>query len=265
METDNSNEILCTSIMLNKALDAKQPAVALHNAYKLTDIEALLPERVRPRGEYTTSNFADFVDYVKAKGDAAATTVFVAAEVAVARLDHSNGKGHCVDTARYTTAKTDIYDAFSQLPLSAKNTRDLMEFLEDWALSGQIVIESAKGVITISEALSALRNITIDTARSLANREENFASELTASEKIALRDADNFPYRLILNDVAFEGTKNEVNAEIAIRLVTKGDDVGLRLRQVGEALLVREKAEEIRDTLTKETGFTVYFGNHNPR
>jgi len=162
------------------ALKTNGAAVALPNEFQVHDLEKLLPNRRRARGTMETASIDDFAAYV-AQHQEPGTTVFVSHKAMVANAVLNLGSpadpGHADNRAQFVPRATAAYTALLQVAGGqGLEQRRVAEFMEDWAHLINCYHENDE--ITTPQAIAAVRNITIESARNV----EASAAQLSASK-----------------------------------------------------------------------------------
>jgi uncharacterized protein YfdQ (DUF2303 family) len=182
-------------IALQNSQSTKEVA-ALPSDYRLHDLEPYLSNRRRARGTMTTSNLASFVDYVKANQEQGAA-VFVDKDtmsaVAVLNLGTPDEPGHCDNKAVIKAEKTAVYKALLVYASGQGYAQKVVaEFLEDWA--GYIECFAENGIeIRTSQAVAAVRKITIESMKKLESEEKSLGATKSAFESVQASSVEPLP------------------------------------------------------------------------
>lgn len=231
--------------------------VALPGDYNLHDLEHLLPHRTRARGRYETTSIQDFCTYPGAAGKGTAV-VFVNPEqmtaTAIYNLMEDDQPGHCDDLATLGLKKTAAFTALLAVNGARMEQRQIAEWLEDW--QSQITAKSAGEEISMSQALSAIRNLTIESVRRRESQENNFSSTQDSFDKIeATSGGRQLPDQFRFSCTPYEGLA-ERSFALRLSITTGGDKPCYTLRMIAletqEEAMAAEFAEQISQGLSDE-------------
>lgn len=195
---EEGQEITAASLAVEVALSDNNPraVAALPEHFKLHDLEPYLPQRRRARGKMTTAYVQPFADYTRSYAGPGAV-VFVNAEemaaTAVLDLGTIEKPGHADNRAVLAPSKTAAHDALRRINGQPKSQQTLAEFIEDWGALALMTFANEQGDITHSQALAAIRRITIESARKVDNEEKALSASRTAFESVAATSADPIP------------------------------------------------------------------------
>lgn len=171
-------------------------ATALHEDYKVHDLEYLLPCRRRARGTMSTAYVAPFAQYATAYADPGAA-VFVDAEhmaaTAVLDLGTKETPGHTDNRAKLQLTKTAPYAMLLTINGRAQSQQALAEFLEDWGSVAALNFFTPDGEITMGKALAAIRRITIENLRKVESEEQQLSANRTAFESVKASSQEPIP------------------------------------------------------------------------
>lgn len=172
------------------ALRFKQPAIPLHNHFKIEDLEKYMPRRRRARGQMCTTVLAHFKDYVEAHKEEGAT-VFVAQDemcaTAVLNLGTPTNPGHADNLADFDVEQTAEYRALRRIADGELKTQaEVAEFMEDWAPA---IVRCASDpdsetAISLKHAIAAVRQLTIESIRKLENAEGNLSASRSTFDSV---------------------------------------------------------------------------------
>lgn len=171
-------------------------ATALHEDYKVHDLEHLLPCRRRARGTMSTAYVGPFAQYATAYADPGAA-VFVDAEhmaaTAVLDLGTKETPGHTDHRAKLQPTKTAAYAALLTLNGRAQSQQTLAEFFEDWGSVAVLNFFTPDGEISMGKALAAIRRITIENLRKVDSEEQQLSANRTAFESVKASSQEPIP------------------------------------------------------------------------
>lgn len=171
-------------------------ATALHQDYKVHDLEHLLPCRRRARGTMSTAYVAPFAQYATAYAEPGAA-VFVDAEhmaaTAVLDLGTKETPGHTDNRAKLQLSKTAPYAMLLTINGRAQSQQALAEFLEDWGSVASLIFFAGDDEVTPGKALAAIRRITIENLRKVESEEQQLSANRTAFESVKASSQEPIP------------------------------------------------------------------------
>lgn len=178
------------SAALETALSTRQPAIPLHNHFKIEDLEKYMPRRRRARGQMCTTILAHFKDYVEAHKEEGAT-VFVDQDemcaTAVLNLGTPANPGHADNLADFEFVQTAEYRALRVIADGEPKTQtEVAEFMEDWS---QAIVRCASDpdsgtAISLKHAIAAVRRLTIESLLKLENAEGNLSASRSTFDSV---------------------------------------------------------------------------------
>lgn len=240
-------------IAANHTEAVEKGIIALPNDFKVHDLEDHLPQRRRQRGTFTTSSIDSFCKYVEAHAETG-TTVFVADTLkatAVLNLGTTEQPGHADNQAHLALTKTAAYNALLHIDGRQQSQRDAAEFFEDWREHLQFFQEEQG--LTISQAIGAVRNITIDAARKLESTTANLSESQSAFEQVTVSSKETIPSLIYFKCKPYEDLE-ERTFVLRVSILTGGEKPAVVLRiqrlQVHVEEMAVELAQDIHDQLT---------------
>lgn len=178
---------------------------ALPSDYKLHDLEQYLPNRRRARGTMTTSSLSSFVDYSQDHAELGATTFVNPTDlntVTVLNLGTSDKPGHADNFAVLVLEKTAAYKALGNIANGAACTQKVVaEFMEDW--SPFIKCFNDAGEVKTSQAIAAVRKITIESMRKLESEEQSLSASKSAFESVQASSKEPLPTTICFECVPY--------------------------------------------------------------
>lgn len=230
------------------AANADIPAryiVALPDNFALHDVEQHMEWRRRLRGTMTTSSVPDFAAYALAHQEPGASTFINAdnmAAVAVLNLGSPQEPGHADNAAKLQPKRTAAYAALmahaNGMPLKQAQ---VAEFIEDWR--DAIVCMHGDETIPTSQAIAAVRSITIEALRKQENVEQQLSATRSAFESVQASSIHKIPTLLqfvCMPYVGFASRKFDVRISIQT-----GDKPALVLRIVKQEWHAEDMANEL--------------------
>ncbi|WP_444933642.1 DUF2303 family protein [Microbulbifer sp. JTAC008] len=188
-----------TAAILEAALlekDLQKPVLAAPADFKLHDLESYLPGRTRLRGVMHTIALLDFISYSLNHQKGKDSACFVDPERMSAETIFNLGNdivpGHADFSAEIKLVKTAEYKALLDINGHKLSQKQLAEFMEDYAEN--IVCYSPDGqIIPISEAVAAVRRLTIEASRKADYEVQDFKSSRSDLENIEARSEKTLP------------------------------------------------------------------------
>lgn len=239
---------------------------ALPSDFKLHDLEAFLPTRRRARGMMTTGNVNAFVKYATDHMEEGAT-VFVDQDnmqaTAVLNLGTPSDPGHADNKATLKPEKTAAYKALLMHANGAGyGQKAIAEFLEDWA--DNIKCFAGEGEVKTSQAVAAVRKITIEGMRKVESTEQALSASKSAFESVSASSTETLPTLILFACKPYADIEQR---GFALRLgVLTGDatpKVNLRISKLEEHQ--EEMAEELAALISSEfnDAILVLLGNYS--
>lgn len=241
--------------------------VAVHENYKLADLEQYLNGRNRARGVLTTPSFEDFKSYVLQHSESGRTNLpqssdkpYVAPQTALVFVDHKNvaatailnfaqedfAQGHCDHKATLKLEPTVVWEKLNQIKDNKFDQKRFATLLEDFA--GVFVAITANGEeISNGEALNAVRNMKVDASAKTDSQVNNTSESRSTFENVeASTTAGKLPAYFEIKDTAYVGLDEKT---IKLRLIVNGADGSpvFALQIVKEELLRNEIIQEFKN------------------
>ncbi|AUX87020.1 hypothetical protein C3F34_13925 [Acinetobacter sp. ACNIH2] len=241
--------------------------VAVHENYKLADLEQFLNGRNRARGVLTTPSFEDFKSYVLEHSEAGPTNVicsagepYVAPKTALVFVDHKNvaatailnftqedfAQGHCDHKATLKLEPTVVWEKLNKIKDGKFNQKSFATLLEDWA-GVFVALTPNNETISIGEALNAVRNMKINATSTTESQVNNLSESRSVLENVeASTTVGKLPAYFEIKDTAYVGLDEKT---IKLRLLTNDSDGSpvFALQIVKEEILRNEIIQEFKD------------------
>jgi uncharacterized protein YfdQ (DUF2303 family) len=248
--------------------------VPLPENVRLNDLEQYLPGRRRYRGAMKTHLIAQFAEYTNECADAVVkdgsqVPCFINAEAMSAEaffnLGDTTQPGHGDHRANIALSKTQAYTELLKIDGRAFGQRDFAEWLEDWA--DHIKTTTTAGVdIPLSQAVSAIRRITIAAKAEATNDETTFASRKSSMSEVEAKNKDTLPAFICFTAVPYHGLPLS-EFRLRVGLITSGDAPKLSTRIVRLEDAQERIAEDFRGLLEKvldEEKVRTFVGSFKP-
>lgn len=225
----------------------RDQVIALPTGIQLQSVEKNAPARFRPRGNYQThlsSHFITFVEQMNEQLKADQCPIFIKRDEMTARCifnyADSDGKAGAGHQDHYAEVKLKETPAYKYLFIKFNDTqhkqRKLVELLEEFAEEVQLLNSSYQKIPT-ADALNALATIDIKATRDIRSSEQEYSTELTSAEKIAMQATQHTPSFIRVTLQTHEGMSPQT---FDVRLSFIGDDTPL----ITTRLLRHEKVAE---------------------
>lgn len=221
--------------------------LALPTDYELHDLEVFLPQRRRARGTMATSVAEHFASYVEAHMEEGAA-VFVdpdrMAASAVLNLGTPIDPGHADNIAALKLRQTAPYVALLGIATGAPQKQTTVaEFLEDWG--PHITCTDADGAeITLRQAVSAVRRITIESASKVESAQTNLRAERSAFESVQASSVEPIPVFITFRCEPYQGLALRPFVS-RLGVITGGTGPTLTLRLINHEQHKEEMAAEL--------------------
>ncbi|ENV16484.1 DUF2303 family protein [Acinetobacter guillouiae] len=233
--------------------------VAVHENFKVHDLEQFQAGRNRARGVLKTPSFEDFKTYVlgNTQSENCVPEVKIYAPVFV---DHKNvsatailnfkivgmTQGHCDHKAVLQLEPTVVWEKLNQLKDQKLNQKRFATLLEDWASVFSATTETYE-TINIAEAINAVRNMKVGASTTTDSAVSNLQETRSVFDKVeASNTAGKLPSYFEINDSAYVGLDEKT---IRLRLVVNSSDGEpiFSLQIVKEELLRNEIIQEFKE------------------
>jgi len=227
--------------------------VAIHESYKLHDLEAFQDGRNRSRGVLKTPSFEDFKNYVLNNSEVGPAPVFVdhknVSAVAVLNFSQTGfDQGHCDHKAALQLESTVVWQKLNQLKNNKLSQKNFAILLEDWAGVFKATTESGEE-IKISEAIHAIRNMKVDVSASTGSNVNNLTESRSILEQVEVNSTvGKVPAYFEISDTAYIGLDEKT---IRLRLLTNSanGESNFSLQIVKEELLLNEIVQEFKEKI----------------
>jgi uncharacterized protein YfdQ (DUF2303 family) len=228
------------------------------------DLEKFMPTARHFRLSFATNQISEFEGYVE-KNISDDTQIFI---------DESNLSAECIfdlgtpakplhknHSAKLILKKTAVYRAILDIEERQCDQQTIAEFLEDWKSEIHSIDTNGGEVMTVGQAASSVRNLTIEQAREINSKVDNFGYEASAMERIEAKNKDALPSTINFKISTHQGL-NKRDITLRLSILTGMDKPKIKLRIVGEETISEEIAEEFKDILNGSLAekATIYIG-----
>lgn len=226
----------------------RDQVIALPTGIQLQSVEKNAPARFRPRGKYQThlsGHFITFTEQMNGKLNADQCPIFIDRDEMTARCifnyadaDSKAGAGHQDHYAEVKLKETPAYKyLFQKFNNTQHKQRKLVELLEEFDAEIELLDHSYQKLPNAAEARQALATIDIKATRDIRSSEQEYSTELTSAEKIAMQATKNTPSFIRVTLQTHEGMSPQT-FDVRISFIT--DDTP----QITTRLLRHEKVAE---------------------
>lgn len=227
LESAKTTEALIDAL---KKSNAHQSAIIVPDNYQLRDVEKFLPNAKRIVGSFMASDVDSFASYVTEYAEEALCAVSsnLCASCVLDFGDVDNPL-HCDHKVSLQLKRTPAYLALIRMTESRCDQKSLADFIEDWS-DFMVVLNSSGEVMQPGTAVQKVRNVTIDQARNVSSSIENLSSQLSASEKIELRNQSSFPAEISFKCCPYVGLDERyLTVKISINTGSERPEFVLRI------------------------------------
>ncbi len=235
-------------------------AVALPEGVQVADLEQYLQHRRRYRGTMSTKLIAEFVEFVNTTVPEYQGTMvdhfpcFVSPDrmsaTAFFNLGDYEEPGHGDHRAVLQLSKTESFKALLNADGTRFEQRELAEWMEDWRDHLEALAEDG-AILPLSNAVAAIRRITIGTTAETTSEEQTFSNRRSAMAEVEAKHKDTLPAFLKFTCEPYQGLK-ERTFTVRLSLIT-GEKPRISARIVRLETAEEEMAKELEDQL--RTGF----------
>jgi len=237
--------------------------VIVPNGFSLQSLEGINEIRRRWRGRFDTPHLPSFAEAVAQQPNA---VVYASAEGLHARaffnLSIGGDPGQGDHTASLQLRQTPEWAAVQALDGDNLTQAELIEWLEDWGHIVTAYMTADGEVIQQPAAFAAIRDISIDTARTARNVQEDMKEQRGIMETVEVRDALKFPTRLGLNFKPAEGLA-DVYATVRLYVQHAGaSKPNIRARLVSKDRINTDVALCFVAALREEISAPIFIGRY---
>ncbi|MDN2661814.1 DUF2303 family protein [Psychromonas sp. 14N.309.X.WAT.B.A12] len=234
-----------------KALDTKAPCIVTPDNFNVKNLESYMEHRTNYRLAMNTNSLADFIAYSQ-KYQQEGATCFINAEQMRANTVFDLGTeiapGHQQHSSTLSLEKTAQYKAILNTNGDRLSQKNASEFIEDWG--DFITVYSSDGeVIQNPIAAKRLRDLTIETAREINSKVEDFSESMSAMERIEAKGKELLPNKIQFICKPYSGLA-EYNFTIRVSILTGGDKPQLGFRIIQLEAVQEKIVNEFKEALT---------------
>lgn len=239
---------------IEKMVQTDVPIVVVPDNMQTISLEKYMAAPSRFRGEFKTPFIRDFANYVAEQNPCASCFINPEDMSAKAYMDLGThvSPEHGEHTAYIDLKPTEPYRALKSVCNGRKNQREMLDFLEDW----RHLVEPIKNIdddgatesMTMTQAIAAIRKMSVKTESEATNEEQSFASRRSAMQNIDLNSNNDLPAAFDFTVTPFYGLASRaIRARLQVSF--NGDSPSLTLRMVAGEQLQEDLADEFSETL----------------
>lgn len=234
--------------------------VARSDKFSMHSMEDYMPTRARARGAMTTSDMASWSDYLEARctGSFSITSTFINPDdmnaCGILNFEIEGKPGHCDDLAHLKLRPTAEYQGLRAAAKGVALTqRALAEFIEDYSMcfDGCYAGDDLDEKVSTKQAISAIRNITVEALRRVEAVEGQLSASKSTFEQVqADSKSQPIPTLLYFRCVPFAGLDSRLFV-LRLSVLTSDDRPALVLRIVNPEIHQQEMAAEFADKIRR--------------
>lgn len=220
------------------------------NHYTVHDLEHMLPTPRRQRGTYSTNNLQNFASFVIACDENEQGQVFIDPSkhtaTCIFNLGSAATPGHGDHKAIYTPEATAAYACLKViLNRGFVSQTDMAEWLEDWQHALRCTGPEAGEQIPVQQAIAAVRNLTIEAAKTAESAEQSLSASRSSLESVkAYSKTGKLPAWLHLGAQPYKDLPERTfDLRLSVKCTEKAPLLALRLA----------KAEQVAEEIATQT------------
>lgn len=239
--------------------------IALPSNFNLHNLEPYRQGRERKRGTLHTDSINDFVSYVKRQardGKDGSPEGFICAEDMTAMVLFNVGLnghdlwGHADHRAILELRKTAPYRALLAVNGSATDQRGLLDWIDDWAPHLQAYGDDPSEYKPLSEAIAAIRQVTIKSTREQESTQEDFRGTRSTLEDVEAKSRVGLPGGFHFSCEPYLGLAPQ-SYRLRLGVLTGDEKPRLMLRVVRLEAEQEETVKRFKTVLLTELGDTL--------
>ena len=246
------------------SMETHVPSVIVPNGFSIESLESKMENRSSYRLEFKTESIKDFIAYGKDFSQDG-TACFVDSSKMHARtifdLGTLSAPLHQQHKAIISLKETAAFCAVLNVDGSKMSQKTASDFIEDWA--DNIIVFSKDGSnMNPKAAAASLRNLTIETARELNSKVDDYSESMSAMERVEAKNQELLPSEIHFKCVPYLHLE-ERTFVLRVSLLTSAEKPCLIFRATKLETIKEEIAEEFKDILVDgfdESGIDVYLG-----
>jgi uncharacterized protein YfdQ (DUF2303 family) len=231
----------------------------------LHNIEAYLPGRIAFRGTLSTSQPEEFAAYVKEHGGMVFIDGNNVSANAIFDLGTVEQPGHCRHQARLSLSKASAYLGLLSINERELSQINLSDWLEDWR-DNLIALTPAGEQMHISQAVKAVRTVTIESVTKLNSNVHETGSSRSAFEEIEAKSEVGLPHGFTFTCAPYDGLPHRTFS-VRLNVITGGQRPTFKPRivqlEAHEEAIVNDFKALVSTAVGKKA--TVIVGTFDPR
>ncbi|EDZ5934529.1 YfdQ family protein [Salmonella enterica] len=230
------------------------PAVLVPSGVNTYDLEHLMANRYRFRGDMNTTCIEDFVQYSKGYAGEG-VRCFIDADVMSATTVFNIGTldkpGHADNCAHLQLKKTSPFRSLLEANGTKYRQKKMAEWIEDWS-DFLTAYDSEDKAMDIKQAASTIRKITIEAKRNASYEDQDMSASRSVMESVEAKNKDKevMPSYFEFECIPYEGLANR-KFRLRFSILTSDEPI-LVVRIVQLEAKEEEIAKEFRDLLKEK-------------
>lgn len=227
--------------------------VIVPQGYILQSTEQFLPEPKSFRGNYSTNNLPDFIEYLVGN-KTNATAIFIGDDKVVGVIDCGDAESPQwgKHTATLSLKKTPEYAAMLEAIRRKHNQKDFIDFVQD---HGHVIMFADDEDVEISfvEGLRGLRKLSVSSLTNKSQQLTDFSTSMSLDSATTVKNGSEKSVAAALLKTSGYNDLDEKIIKCPLRYSVEGQDIviGIRIMQAAqfEQQLANEIAEKIKEGL----------------
>lgn len=227
------------------------PVSVIPNTMSIESLERFMPNASRYRLAFSTTSIDDFIEY-NTEHDKVGATCFVDAEYMKAKsifdLGTVDAPEHKENQATLALKKTSAFRAICNINGEKLPQKLAGEFIEDWA-DNIFVFTKAGDAMTPVQAAKSLQDLTVESAREVNSKVDDFGANMSAMERIEAKNQDLIPAEIHFACIPYSGLR-ERKFKLRVAILTGDDKPKLVFRIMQLDAIEEELADEFKQKLS---------------
>lgn len=242
----------------------ERPYVAIPDGVNIRSLETYMPYLERKKFTFKTTDIKSFIEYADSHEDTpsyqnpialidAEHPLNLRAEIIFDFDEAITGRSlHHSHKAKLELLPVAAYKEVNRIDGKRLSQKELADWIEDWGDYLSISTQSGDSML-IAVASISVRNLTIDQARSQKSSVQDFSEEMSISERIEAKNADQLPSIIEFTTIPYTSFEPKT-FRFRLSIIT-GDErpqFGIRLlqREAMQELIADEFFEILEDQLS---------------
>ncbi len=250
-----------------QSLGANSKLAVLPDGFGIHNLEKYQTHRDGFRASMSTFDIDEFVRYNVQYANKDKSQCFIDAEEmnasSIFDLGTTAEAGHCKHNANVTLKKTAIYKSLLAFNDSLKGQRDAAEWIEDHEDFIKVISDEGQQM-TVANASSAIRNLTVRKESGKTSVDDNFAAQQSEFENVAMKTKDGLkmPAVILFTCKPFGGLE-EREFELRHSIIDRNDKPMVTFRIKLLEAHEEDMAREFKEVLDEKLGDTIptYIGS----